>query len=149
MLGDLTSKQSEYILLSNHIGRIGCHADGRVLVIPVTYVFDENHIYGYSLEGMKIKMMRKNPEVCFQVDCIENMTNWRSVIAWGTFEELKTDILQRKAKKLFIERLSPLTLGDTVNPSREPAHPPVIVHKKKKPVIYRITIKEISGRYEK
>ena len=32
--------------------------------------------------------MRKNPKVCFQTDSMENMANWKSVIAWGDFKEL-------------------------------------------------------------
>jgi uncharacterized protein len=149
MLGSLTPEQCKYILHSNHVGRIGCHAQGKVMVIPITYVSDGEHIYGYSLEGKKIQMMRTNPEVCFEVDCIENLANWRSVIAWGKFEELKSPYSQAKARKLFLERLLPLTAGETVDPSREFACPPHIVEKKLKPVVYRITLNEITGRFEK
>jgi len=44
---------------------------------------------------MKIDMMRKNPEVCFQTDMIENLSDWESVIAWGRFEEI-TDLLEKQ-----------------------------------------------------
>ena len=40
------------------------------------------------MEGKKIEMMRKNPEVCFQVDAIADLLNWESVICWGKFEEI-------------------------------------------------------------
>ena len=33
-------------------------------------------------------MMRENPWVCVEVDHMDNLANWRSVIAWGRFEEL-------------------------------------------------------------
>lgn len=42
----------------------------------------------------KIEMMRKNPKVCFEVDDIKNIFSWKSVIAWGTFEEI-TDIAEQ------------------------------------------------------
>ncbi|MBT1703734.1 pyridoxamine 5'-phosphate oxidase family protein [Chryseosolibacter indicus] len=149
MLGKLTTKQCEYILQSNYIGRIGCYTNGKVLVLPVTYVFDGEFIYGRSLEGTKISMMRKNPHVCFQVDNIDGLSSWRSVVVNGKFEELKTEAAQQKARKLFLERLQPLTLGETVDPAREHANPPHTVVKKKKPIIYRIGIDEIAGRFEK
>lgn len=149
MIGLLTQQQSEYILQCNTVGRIGCYANNKVLIIPVTYVFSQKYIYGHSWEGTKIDMMRKNPQVCFQVDSIDNLANWRSVIAWGTFEELKTQTAQTKAVQLLNDRLAPLMLGETVNVSSEFADPPHVVQKKKKPILYRIGLTEITGRYEK
>ncbi len=49
------------------------------------------YVYGHTMEGMKINMMRKNPRVCFEVDVMQNMANWKSVIAWGEFEELSSE----------------------------------------------------------
>jgi uncharacterized protein len=82
MLGQLTTEQCEQILASEVVGRIGCYADHEVNIVPVTYVFDKGFVYAHSKEGHKINMMRKNPKVCFQVDRIENMASWRSVIGW-------------------------------------------------------------------
>lgn len=36
-------------------------------------------------------MMHTNPWVSVEVDDIEDLANWRSVIAWGRFEELFGD----------------------------------------------------------
>lgn len=149
MIGLLTQQQSEYILQCNTVGRIGCYANNKVLIIPITYVFNQNYIYGRSWEGTKISMMRANPQICFQVDSIDNLANWRSVIAWGKFEELKTETEQNIVVRLFHERLEPLTLGETVNISREFADPPHVVQKKQKPILYRIGLTEITGRFEK
>jgi nitroimidazol reductase NimA-like FMN-containing flavoprotein (pyridoxamine 5'-phosphate oxidase superfamily) len=38
---------------------------------------------------MKLRMMRANAEVCFQVDHRMSLSEWQSVIAWGTFGELQ------------------------------------------------------------
>ncbi|MEB2777424.1 hypothetical protein SYJ56_19070 [Algoriphagus sp. D3-2-R+10] len=51
--------------------------------------------------------MRNNPRVCFQVDSIENMTNWRSVIAWGEFEEMKNEDEYEFGMKILKNRLAP------------------------------------------
>lgn len=88
MLGKLSDKQIDELLFSQSIGRLGCYADGKIYVVPVTYVYDGQNIICHSREGMKLEMMRKNPDVCFEVDKMENMANWQSVIAWGTFVEL-------------------------------------------------------------
>lgn len=149
MLGTLTEEQSKYILVSHHVGRIGCYADGRIMVVPVTYVSDGKYIYAQSLEGTKINMMRKQPQVCFQVDSIDSLTNWRSVLVWGEYEELNSPEEQSHARKLIAERLAPLRLGQTVDPSREFGDPPYTVQKNPKPVMFRISIQEITGRFEK
>ena len=38
---------------------------------------------------MMLDIMRKNPNVCFEVESMSNMANWQSVILNGTFHELK------------------------------------------------------------
>lgn len=83
MLAQLTKGQIESVLYSLIVGRLGCHADDTTYVVPITYAYDGNYVYGHTREGLKIDIMRKNPKVCFQVDATEDMGNWRSVIAWG------------------------------------------------------------------
>jgi nitroimidazol reductase NimA-like FMN-containing flavoprotein (pyridoxamine 5'-phosphate oxidase superfamily) len=148
MLGVLTKTQSEQILRSEVFGRIGCYADGRVYVVPVTYAFDGAYIYAHSKEGLKIQMMRKNPKVCFQVDRMENMANWRSVIVWGKYEELNTKRSQENAMKIVKDRLTPLVLSESVVPSHSVPDPRRVV-KELKAVAYRISVIEVTGRYEK
>ena len=99
MIGTLTKDQNELVLRSGLIGRIGCQADKKIYIVPVTYVLNENYVYAHSWEGQKIEIMRKNPEVCFEVDSIESMTNWRCVIVHGKFEEIKSAAAQEKALK--------------------------------------------------
>lgn len=56
MLGELNKGQIEQVLLSELIGRIGCYADGQTYVVPITYVYDGESIYGHSVDGMKLRM---------------------------------------------------------------------------------------------
>lgn len=147
MLGKLTSEQCEQILSSEVVGRIGCYADREINIVPITYVFDKGFIYAQSKEGNKIDMMRKNPKVCFQVDRIDNMANWRSVIGWGVYEELKTREEQEAALRILRERLSPLTTSDSVRPSQFAN--PHEVRRERRPVLYRIALEKLSGRFEK
>jgi nitroimidazol reductase NimA-like FMN-containing flavoprotein (pyridoxamine 5'-phosphate oxidase superfamily) len=148
MLGDLNSKQIEHVLQSLIIGRIGCHADDKTYVVPVTYAYDGKYIYGHTKEGLKVNMMRKNPKVCFQVDVIENMSNWRSVIAWGKFEELKTSEQRIEGMKIITDRVLPLMTGETtVSYAMTDSHPKTI--EAMQGVVYRIELTKKTGRYEK
>lgn len=148
MLGHLNNKQIEHVLQRLIIGRIGCHADNMTYVVPVTYAYDGRYIYGHTKEGLKIDMMRKNPMVCFEVDVMENMSHWRSVIAWGKFEELKTPEARKEAMKLLIDAVMPLMTGETtINYSLKDTHPKTI--EAMTGVVYRIELTKKTGRYEK
>ncbi len=62
MLGSLTPVQIDALLFNQTIGRIGCQLDDKILVVPITYVFQDGYLYGHSREGQKIAAMRKHPE---------------------------------------------------------------------------------------
>ncbi len=148
MLGDLTKDQCFQVLHASEIGRLGCYASRKMYIVPVAYVFDGENIYIHSKEGLKVEMMRKNQDVCFQVDRIESMVNWRSVIVWGKFQELKTRSQQSIAMKFLRDRLGPLRLSEAVRPPKgfsEPGN----VSKPVRAVAFRIAIKDISGKYER
>ncbi len=149
MLGSLSKTQIDHVLDSQMIGRIGCHADGKTFVVPVTYAYDGKYIYAHSKEGVKIKIMRKNPKVCFEVDIVDNMANWRSVILWGEYEELKDAASQEKGMKILTDRLMPLVASETLHSNEHHSMRPQLVEKQQKTIVYRIKIMESTGRYEK
>lgn len=148
MLGDLTANQIETVLHREVVGRIGCHANNTTYIVPMTYAYDGQFVYGHTREGMKIDMMRKNPKVCFEVDVMENMSNWRSVIAWGTFEELKTPEEREKGMQQVIDHVMPLLTGEmTVSHAMIDTHGKYV--EAMKGVLYRIKLTKKTGRYEK
>lgn len=149
MLGQLTEKQIDHVLYSEIIGRIGCYSDGDMYIVPVTYVYDKGYVYAHSKEGLKVQMMRTNPNVCFQVDAMENMTNWRSVILWGHYEELSTEAEQKAGMNIMLDRLTPFMTSETVRPSPAPSSRPGFVERGLKAVVYRIKVLKRTGRYEK
>jgi uncharacterized protein len=149
MLGILNTRQIDQVLRSEVVGHLGCFHEGRSYVVPVTYVYDGECIYGHSANGMKLRMMRANPQICFQVDRIENLTTWVSVIVWGEFEELASDA-QKEAMRLFLDRMEPLQVSETaLSPHRAPAEVPALDLQGQPMMFYRIKIAERSGRYEK
>lgn len=148
MLGILNDKQIDTLLHSQVIGRIGCHADNKTYVVPVTYVYDEGKIICHTRDGLKLEMMRKNPEVCFQVDQVQDMANWQSVIVWGTFEELSGEPAKEAMEKL-IDRMKPFMTSETSHPL-EPGES----HERREThgftaIVYQVKVKEKTGRFEK
>jgi hypothetical protein len=149
MLGTLNTRQIDQVLRSEIIGRLGCSADGKVYITPISYVYDGESIYGHSADGMKLRMMRAHPQVCFQVERIENLANWVSVIVWGEFEELAHDA-EKEAMRLFLDRMEPLQVSETaLSPHRAPAGVPALDLQGQLMVFYRIKVTERTGRFEK
>lgn len=148
MLGELSSDQIEHVLRAEVVGRIGCFADGRIYVVPITYAYLDGAVYGHSAGGLKVRMMRKNPSVCFEVDQMDDMTNWRSVIAWGTFEELHGEE-GRRGMGVLMQRLAPLMASATSAPDhgRRAGHQAETAASEA--VIYRLVLSEKTGRFEK
>lgn len=148
MLGELNETQINNLLISQSVGRIGCTNGKQPYIVPVTYVFDGKNIYGQTRTGTKLEIMRKNPTVCFQVDTMLNMANWQSVVVFGTFLELKGKTAL-KAREFLYNHVLPLMTSSTISTYENKLLNKVDESNNFKPVIYRIKIKEKTGRYEK
>lgn len=150
MLEDLNDEAIEYLLKTELFGRIGCHADGITYVVPVNYVYEAPYIYAHSAQGLKIDLMRKNPEVCFEIDKLKSIFDWQSVICWGTFEEI-TDVSESgQAMQKLINRMEPLLANsDDAHPSHGIADRASDIGITKELVLYRIKLTKKSGRFEK
>lgn len=150
MIANLDDVHVEVLLSTQHVGRIGCASNGRAYVVPVSYVYENGCVYGHTNEGLKMQFIRKNPLVCFEVDVMENLENWRSVIAWGEFEELDGDEAA-DALSLIFSRLTPAVVGSK-DPSDVNLDESLAKATKLRPtkgVTYRIRLTEKSGRYER
>ncbi len=147
MLGKLNKQQIEDVLTRQIVGRIGCHADDVTYIVPVSYAYDGTYVYGHTKEGMKIKMMRKNPKVCFEVDEMKDMANWKSVVAWGEFEELLAEEDRKDGLNKLISRALPFISSETTHLS--PHWPfPLEDPGEMKGIVYRIKLDEKTGRFE-
>ncbi|MBK6390582.1 MAG: pyridoxamine 5'-phosphate oxidase family protein [Saprospiraceae bacterium] len=88
MLGELNELQIKNVLSSQALGRMACAEGEFPYIIPVTYAYDGDFIYGQTNEGKKLDILRKNPNVCFEVDSMFDMRKWQCAIVHGKFEEL-------------------------------------------------------------
>jgi nitroimidazol reductase NimA-like FMN-containing flavoprotein (pyridoxamine 5'-phosphate oxidase superfamily) len=148
MIGSLTAVEVEEVLGSEVLGRVACIVDGRPYIVPVMYVYDGalGCVYVHSAEGAKVQAMRANPEVCFEVEQVRDMANWRTVVASARFEELWKD-KDGHAMDLLAARLAPMRTSETAVPRRhEDAHRQSGAAR---PVLYRLHLLDKSGRYER
>jgi nitroimidazol reductase NimA-like FMN-containing flavoprotein (pyridoxamine 5'-phosphate oxidase superfamily) len=144
MLGELTHTEIEHVLLRESIGRIGCHAEGRVYVVPITYAYDGEYVYAHSCDGLKVRTMRENPSVCFEVEQIADPGHWQSVVAWGRYEELDPGE-EGHAIALLRQRLAPGVVSVTTR-----RHP--VTHAdvdQRRTIHFRILLEEKTGRFER
>lgn len=87
-LREMTEHECVAVLSANRLGRLACAKDNRPYVVPFHYAYADDHLYGFSMLGQKIEWMRANPFVCVQVDQFAPQREWRSVVAYGQYEEL-------------------------------------------------------------
>lgn len=148
MLGKLTTPEIERLLTKEVVGRVGCTDGHMVYVVPISYAYDGEYIYCHTHEGLKVDIMRKNPVVCFEVDHLQNMANWESVVAHGRFEELIDRELRNHALHRLHGRVLPLVSSETTHLSKDWPFPPVDFDRIKG-VTFRIRLEEKTGRFEK
>lgn len=147
MVGKLSDSEIDELLQTQLVGRLGCHDAGRTYVVPVSYAYNGEFLYSLTFEGLKLEMMRKNPRVCFQVDSMNDMANWKSAILWGEFEELKDPAIRRSALAILVNRTLPLISSVTTHLS--PTWPFIEKDLNRiMGIVYRIRVSEKSGRFE-
>jgi len=149
MLGKLAPEEIDEMLRNNMIGRIGCNDGNITYVVPVSYLYDNNILLCHSRDGLKIEMMRRNPEVCFEVDEIKDYNHWRSIIAWGTYEELTEEEDIDYAKQFFTDYMLRMKTSETSAPPDQQSERFHEVKPDYLPAIYyRIHLHKITGRFE-
>ncbi len=133
-VGKLANTDALAILREGTLGRLGCIASGWPYVVPVNYFFDGKDIYIHTLPGKKLDALRANPRVCLQVDEIKDSYNWRSVIAYGTFEEVSSEETRENILTKLYRRFPHMTPVE----SR-------MVEGTKGTIVFRIEVEEVTG----
>jgi len=136
-IGKLRDTDALAILSEGSLGRLGCIAAGWPYVVPVNYFFDGKDIYIHTLPGKKIDALRANARVCLQVDEIKDSYHWRSVIAYGTFEEVSNEETRENVLSKLYSRLPYMTPVESM-----------LVEGVKETIVFRITVEEVTGMAE-
>jgi nitroimidazol reductase NimA-like FMN-containing flavoprotein (pyridoxamine 5'-phosphate oxidase superfamily)/nucleotide-binding universal stress UspA family protein len=150
--GELDREQCEEMLRLKLIGHLGCCAGGVPYVVPMAFAYEDSAVYLRSGDGMKVHMMRESPSVCLQVDHIEDLANWRSVIVWGTFHELHGPEATRGVQAIMRRMLAWASdaeerpAASIVEVNGEVGHRAVNLGRDA--IIWRIDVTEMTGRYQ-
>lgn len=147
MIGKLETNQVNNLLCSQSIGRLACTDGEQPYIVPISYTYDGFYIYGQTNMGNKLKMIRKNPTVCFEVDQMMDIRNWQSVVICGQLEELKNKAAAVGREILLDKEFSLLTTTSIHAHEHEVT---TVLHdeRRMKEILFRIKIKKVSGRYQ-
>ena len=132
----LSRGEIEEFLHGQRIARLGCHAAGVTYVVPLIYAYEDGAVVAVTTEGRKTAMLREDPRVCVEIDeyDFDGKGSWRSVIAYGTYEELSGDAIEH-ALALLRERFA-RAAGRAAEPRQLGPNA----------VVLRIELDEVSGR---
>lgn len=139
VIRELDQDEIEAILTRNHVGRIAYGRGSRIDIEPIHYVYADGWIYGRTSPGAKLDTTGFSWwPVAFEVDEVEALFQWRSVIVHGGFYTLKHDGAdwERREWRLALDALRgliPETLTENdPTPFRD--------------VLFRIAVQEATGR---
>jgi len=147
MLGELNADEISSLLKRNVIGRIGCTDGADVFIMPINYRYEQDSILCYSLEGHKIKLMRKNNSVCFEVDEIASSNDWKCVIVNGIYEEITSEVELKELRPNYTEYMLRRKVSLTSLPA-EHSDMPSQFENLSAQVFFRIRFRKLSGRFE-
>lgn len=123
----------EALLSTALVGRIACASPnedgGRPYIVPLAYGYDGVAVYALGGPGRKIRIMRDQPLVSFEVDEAVAEDRWRSVVAEGEYEEL-TD------REHIAHALTVIFKGAPI--------PELSAHQ----IVYRLVLTSRTGRFE-
>ena len=140
---EMTEFECRQALEQATVGRLACSRDNQPYVVPISFVFHQDHIYAFTTLGQKIEWMRTNPRVCLEVDEQTAHAHWQSIVVFGRYEELpdlpQYEAARVKAFELLQQHImwwEPAYVGAT---HRDLPHSDT-------PIFYRIKIDRITGR---
>ena len=142
LINKMKSEECHEFLARQGVGRLACARDSQPYIVPIYFVCEPNHLYGFTTPGRKVEWMRVNPLVCVQADEVLSQDKWTSVVVLGRYEELSEtreySEERNKAQSLLVKRTSWWVTAYVASVVRGHAEPPL-------PVFYRIHITDITG----
>ncbi|MEX2154458.1 MAG: pyridoxamine 5'-phosphate oxidase family protein [Gemmatimonadaceae bacterium] len=85
----MSRRQLDCVLARNHVARIAFYNGFRVELRPVHYVYSNGMLFGRSSFDMKAVAWLIHPEVVLEVDEVDGVFDWRSVLVRGIVSVLQ------------------------------------------------------------
>lgn len=142
MITEMTRPECLSMIETERLARLACAKDGQPYVVPISFAAEGNTLYAFATVGRKIEWMRGNPAVCVQVDRIAALNDWRSVVMFGTYEEIPSDAAHERQRNEAWE-----VLRGRAN-WWEPAYTRTIGEKGERglePIYFRIHVETMTG----
>jgi hypothetical protein len=87
---EMTCEEIDQFLTCARVGRLGLIVGGKPYIVPVGYAYADGKIFFHTCsKGLKMEGLRKNPDVCFEVDeSLSDATMFKSVLLFGSAETI-------------------------------------------------------------
>ena len=86
-------------LLERHtVGRMAYTFRNRVDITPIHYVYSDGWLFARTSDGAKMTTLRHLPWVAFEVDEVDGVFDWKSVVVHGTVYRMAPDGAPTEAK---------------------------------------------------
>ena len=84
----MAPKEIDQFLTCARVGRLGVSLEDGPYIVPVGYAYANGKIFFHTCnKGLKMEGIRKNPNVCFEVDeALSDTSMFKSVIVFGIAE---------------------------------------------------------------
>lgn len=80
---EMSDEDSKNLLQRVNYGHLGLSRQGVPYVVPIHYAYDEHDVFIFTTEGKKTEIIDENPQVCLQVEEINDDKHWQSIILTG------------------------------------------------------------------
>ena len=90
---EMTCDEIDQFLTCARVGRVAMVLEKGPYVVPVGFAYADGKVFFHTCcKGLKMESLRKNPNVCFEVDeSLSDATMYKSVIIFGKSEMIQDE----------------------------------------------------------
>jgi nitroimidazol reductase NimA-like FMN-containing flavoprotein (pyridoxamine 5'-phosphate oxidase superfamily) len=135
---DLAPHEVEEMLNRHNVGRMAYSFHDRVDIEPIHFVYADGAMYGRTASGSKLTTLLHHPWVALEIDEVDGLFDWRSVVVKGTVyvveQGLSSDVAEHYERA--VEAIRTLVPDAFTEDDPVPA----------RSIVFRIHIHEKRGR---
>jgi nitroimidazol reductase NimA-like FMN-containing flavoprotein (pyridoxamine 5'-phosphate oxidase superfamily) len=90
IIHELTPADCAGILSRANMARLACCRMNQPYVVPISIVYDPRQVclFSFSTVGKKVEWMRANPQVCVEVEDVDDRFHWTTIVILGRYGEI-------------------------------------------------------------
>ena len=90
---EMSSEEIDQFLTCTRVGRLGMTLESGPYIVPVGFAYSDRKVFFHTCcKGLKMETLRKNANVCFEVDeALSDATMSKSVIIFGMAEIIEDE----------------------------------------------------------